>query len=63
MGDSVMVATPRLVYVVVIDRSEFDRIASIETVHAPKEDNGSYCISKRVHDGEVGVIFQHWVTP
>jgi hypothetical protein len=61
------VATPRTVYVGIVDRSEFDRIASPMTDHrlAAEPHNRRDVLTKTVEQHAalgVTVVFQHWVS-
>lgn len=56
---STLVASATLVYVLVEDRADFDRI------NRPFTDNGvqpcGHCLSKTITEAGVMVIFQHWL--
>lgn len=59
--DWVSVLTPRLVYVGIADRSEFDRIAA--PVRDDGADGGPKVLVKSVEEHGVQVVFQHWYGP
>jgi len=53
---------PRLVYVILEDRTEFDKIGIEATDHgANAAGNGGHVLSKAVSENGVRVIFQHWL--
>lgn len=57
MADSVLIATPRIVYVAIGSRAEFDKL------DAPvSEPESKKVLVKRVEQNGVLVIFQHWLT-
>lgn len=63
-ADWVGVALPTVIYVGVVDRGQFDKIAAPATEHEPQP-GGERCVSKSVEDPALGVrvIFQHWIAP
>lgn len=54
------VADPKLVYVILEDRSEFDKIDLPSEDHAANE-RGGQCVSKTIKADGVMVVFQHWI--
>lgn len=54
------VADPRLVYVLLEDRAEFDKIGLVAEDH-PENERGGRCISKTIKADDVMVVFQHWI--
>jgi hypothetical protein len=52
---------PKNVFVLVADRSEFDRLARPVTDLGPRQDGG-HVLTKTVNEGEMTVIFQHWIS-
>ena len=53
------VADPKLVFVTLEDRSEFDKIGLPAKDHAANE-RGGQVISKTVKTDDVMIVFQHW---
>ena len=54
------VADPRLIYVILEDRAEFDKIGLAAEEHAENE-RGGQCISKTIKADGMMVVFQHWI--
>ena len=54
------VNSPHFIFVGVADRRAFDRIDRPVLDLGPKQD-GSHVLMKTVEEGEVWVIFQHWI--
>ena len=54
------VADPKLVYVILEDRSEFDKIGLPAEEHA-KNERGGQCVSKTIKSDGMMVVFQHWI--
>ena len=58
-GDFVWVATGKTIYVDVGRRAEFDKIEQPFTDNGEKD--GNHVLVKTVEQGDVTVIFRHWI--
>jgi hypothetical protein len=54
------IADPKLIYVLLEDRDDFDKIGLPAQEHEPNE-RGGQCVSKTVKSDGVMVVFQHWI--
>lgn len=60
MADSVLIATPQIVYVAIASRAEFDKL-DVPLVDHAEHPMAKKVLVKRVSQGSVMVIFQHWL--
>lgn len=54
-----LVATPTVIYVVIDDRADFDKIDRPASEHITP--GVGHCLAKTVEQAGVLVIFQHWL--
>ncbi len=55
------VAAPSLIFALVDDRAEFDKIKRPVTDPGEKPDGGGHVIIKSVEQDGCTVVFQHWI--